>query len=53
MENGVMKTPLEFHEAQVNFLKTHKFYTDTAKSSRVKKKRENIEIALNLYNSQT
>lgn len=53
IENGVIKTPLEFHEAQVKFLKTHKFYTDTAKSSRIKKKKENIEIALALYNSQT
>ena len=52
IENHVVKTPLEFHEAQVKFLKTHKFYTDTAKSSRVDKKKKNIELAVELFNSQ-
>ena len=53
IENQVVKTPIEFHENQVKFLKTHKFYTDTAKSSRREKKQQNIELAVELYNSQT
>lgn len=53
IENQVVKTPIEFHEAQVKFLLSHKFYTDTAKSSRKEKKKKNIELAVELYNSQT
>ena len=53
IENQVIKTPIEFHEAQVKFLQSHNFYTDTAKSSRKEKKKKNIELAIELYNSQT
>ena len=49
--NGIVSSEKEFHEKQVSFLKTHMFYTDTAKTSRIEKKKENIKIAEMLNNS--
>ncbi|MDC1370492.1 hypothetical protein N8289_01500 [Flavobacteriales bacterium] len=49
--NGIVSSEKEFHEKQVSFLKTHMFYTDTAKTSRIEKKKENIKIAEILNNS--
>ncbi len=53
IENEIVDSPFEFHKAQLNFLKSHQFYTDTAKSSRKDKKSENIKIALHLYESHS
>lgn len=52
LEHNIVKTEKEFLEKQVTFLKSHMFLTDTAKTTRIKKKKENIKIAEELYNSQ-
>ncbi len=51
IENNVVKSEEEFNKNQVDFLKSHKFLTDTAKSWRIEKKQENIRKAIELYNS--
>jgi class 3 adenylate cyclase/predicted metal-dependent HD superfamily phosphohydrolase len=53
IENKIVNSEHEFNRMQVEFLISHKFLTDTAKSWRVEKKNENIKKALDLYNSQT
>lgn len=51
IENKVINSEQEFNKMQVEFLKSHKFFTDTAKSWRVEKKEDNIKKAIDLYNS--
>tara|TARA_B110000240_G_scaffold31565_2_gene33830 strand:+ start:438 stop:1994 length:1557 start_codon:yes stop_codon:yes gene_type:complete len=52
-ENKVVNTEQEFNKMQVEFLKSHNFLTDTAKSWRIEKKEENLIKSIDLYNSQT
>lgn len=52
LENNIVKSKKEFLKNQVEFLKSHMFLTDTAKSSRIEKKKKNIEIAIKLYNAE-
>ena len=52
LENNIVGSKEEFLKKQVEFLKTHMFLTDTAKSSRIEKKKKNIQIALDLYNAE-
>ena len=40
---GKIKTNKEWDELQVRFLKSHKYFTQTAKKTRSKKKKENLE----------
>ncbi|MEN8928292.1 MAG: adenylate/guanylate cyclase domain-containing protein [Flavobacteriales bacterium] len=51
IENGVVESEEAFNKMQVEFLNSHKFLTDTARSWRVDKKQENIQKAIELYNS--
>ena len=44
---GKIKTNKEWDEIQVRFLKAHKYYTQTAKKTRCKKKKENLEKIIN------
>lgn len=44
---GKIKTNKEWDEIQVRFLKAHKYYTQTAKKTRGKKKKENLEKIIN------
>ena len=44
---GKIKTNKEWDEIQVRFLKAHKYYTQTAKKTRDKKKKENLEKIIN------
>ena len=53
IENKVVNTEQEFNKMQVEFLKSHNFLTDTAKSWRIEKKEENLIKSIDLYNSQT
>lgn len=53
VENKVVSSEQEFKKRQVEFLKSHEFLTDTARSWRVDKKEENIKKAIDLFNSQT
>ena len=51
LEHGIVQSEKEFLENQVKFLISHKFLTETAKNTRIKKKKENIEIAKKLNDS--
>lgn len=53
IENKVINSEQEFNKMQVEFLKSHNFLTDTAKSWRIEKKEENLIKSIDLYNSQT
>ena len=53
LEHNIVQTKKEFLKNQVKFLKTHMFITDTAKSSRIEKKKENIATAIRLYDAET
>lgn len=43
MEHGKIGSDKEWDEIQVKFLKSHKYFTKTAKETRVKKKKENLK----------
>lgn len=48
MLQGKVKSLREWHEKQLQFLKTHKFFTDSAKKLREKRKQRNIRELENL-----
>lgn len=52
LENKVVNSEKEFYKMQYEFLNSHRFVTETAKSWRIEKKKQNRQKAKELYDSQ-
>ncbi|MCF8338942.1 MAG: HD domain-containing protein [Bacteroidales bacterium] len=50
MERGTKNTLRQWYEGQIKFLEEHRYFTDSAKKLRLRKKKENLQEIRELFN---